>query len=105
MRYKCIKGRYNEDSVALYLLEPKTCKYILTIESPSLCDLINGPIDDNGIFIIEPHSDIKNEKISSLKTQFDDDNTGNHFEENVQKIEGSNDEESNDKNKLDKIEL
>lgn len=77
----------------------------MTIESPSLCDLINGPIDDNGIFIIEPHSDVKNEKMTLMKTQSDDDKTENHFEESVQKIEIPNDEVSNDKKKLGKIEL
>lgn len=37
----------------LYLSEPRTCKYVLTIKSPSLCELINGPIDEFGSFKVE----------------------------------------------------
>lgn len=104
VRYKCVKGRHNEDSVALYLLEPKTCKYILTIESPSLCEIINGPIDEYGIFNIKPRSDIPSEK---LKPQFDD---TQNYEENVQKKGTISDvdqesEKSDDSKKMGKIEL
>lgn len=106
MRYKCVKGRYNEDSVALYLLEPKTCKYILTIESPSLCEIINGPMDEYGIFNIKPRSTIPSEK---LKPQFED-NVQQHYEENVQKKDSITDidqetEKSDDSKKMGKIEL
>lgn len=36
------------DSISLYLLEPHTCDYILGIESPFLCQLLNH-IDENGL--------------------------------------------------------
>lgn len=62
MRYKCVEGRHNDESVALYLLEPKTCKYVLTVESAALCEIINGSINDYGIFA--PRQLDKNDEIN-----------------------------------------
>jgi hypothetical protein len=36
------------DSIALYLLEPQTCDYILGIESPFICLLLNN-VDEHGL--------------------------------------------------------
>lgn len=106
VRYKCVKGRYNGDTVALYLLEPKTCKYVLTIESPSLCELINGPMDEYGIFDLNSDFDNKN-KQSSSSAQVEHDA---HTKENVQKKDTNirveqDTKVSGDKKKIDKIEL
>jgi len=84
VRYKCVKGRHNEDSVALYLLEPKTCKYILTIESPSLCELINGPMDEYGLFTVKPRSYINSEKSSSSSKTESEDKVEKSVEDRVQ---------------------
>lgn len=110
VRYKCIKGRKNEESVVLYLLEPKTCKYILTIESPSLCELINGPMDEYGIFTIKPRSYINSDKSSSLsKIQFEDkveENVEEHIQvEDTAPLIKQDDEVSEDKKEIGKIEL
>lgn len=35
-------------SVSMYLLEPKTCQYILVVESPMVCPLINM-VDEDGL--------------------------------------------------------
>lgn len=90
------------------MLEPKTCKYILTIESPSLCELINGPMDEYGIFNIESNSDIKDEPSILLKPQTED-TTELHFEEDTQKTNTVSVEQetevTNDKKKMGKIEL
>lgn len=88
------------------MLEPKTCKYVLTIESPSLCKLINGPIDEYGIFIINPDSDIKNKgSSSSSKSELIDKmlNIDEHpqTESTIHYVEKNND----DKKKMNKIEL
>lgn len=110
VRYKCVKGRKNEESVALYLLEPKTCKYILTIESPLLCELINGPMDEYGIFSIKPRSYINSDKSSSSsKTQFEDE-TKQIVEDQVQvkdmaPLAEQDAEVSEDKKEINKIEL
>lgn len=95
--------------MALYLLEPKTCKYILTIESPSLCEIINGPMDEYGIFNIKPLSDTENIKTNNpFQTQMLD-KTEQYSEENKKKDTiPSIDQEtevSNDKKKIVKIEL
>ena len=49
LKCKFIAGG-SPDSVALYLLEPHTCDYVLGIESPFLCHLLNN-IDENGLII------------------------------------------------------
>jgi len=95
--------------VALYLLEPKTCKYILTIESPSLCEIINGPMDEYGMFNIKPLYDTENVKTNDpFQTQMLD-KTEQYSEENKKKDTiPSVDQEtevSNDKKKVVKIEL
>jgi len=105
-----VKGRYNEDSVALYLLEPKTCKYILTIESPSLCEIINGPMDEYGMFNINSLNDIENKKINTpFQTQVVD-KTEQNSDENMEKKDtipsvDHDTEVSDDKKKIVKIEL
>lgn len=92
--------------MALYLLEPKTCKYVLTIESPSLCELINGPMDEYGIFDLNSNFDNKNEQSSSsARVEHDV-----HLKENVQTKDTNTLTEqdtkvSDDKKKIDKIEL
>ncbi|XP_025413896.1 endoplasmic reticulum lectin 1 isoform X2 [Sipha flava] len=110
VRYKCVKGRYNEDSVALYLLEPKTCKYVLTIESPSLCEIINGPLDEYGIFNLKLRHGNKNEKIKITSEKEEEDKLKQHIEEHVLRKEvfhplEQEAEESDKKKKLSKIEL
>ncbi|XP_050431886.1 endoplasmic reticulum lectin 1 isoform X2 [Adelges cooleyi] len=57
VRFKCVNKRKLENQVAMYLMEPKTCKYILTVESLAICDFLvhadeNGmlrPLDKNEI--------------------------------------------------------
>jgi len=92
------------------LLEPKTCKYILTIESPSLCEIINGPMDEYGMFNTKPHYNIENEKISTpLQTQILD-KTEQYSEDSIKNkntvppVEEDT-EVSDDKKKVVKIEL
>ncbi|VVC39640.1 Hypothetical protein CINCED_3A018497 [Cinara cedri] len=102
VRYKCKIGQYNEDTVALYLYEPKTCKYVLTIESPSLCELINGPIDEYGLFKVK---DKKSDNI--LKYKFED-NTDPKLDDFTEKrtVDSTEKETENEENKkLSKIEL
>ncbi|VVC26705.1 Mannose-6-phosphate receptor binding domain,Glucosidase II beta subunit-like [Cinara cedri] len=67
VRYKCTVVSDSGDTVELYLFEPRTCKYVLTIKSPSLCELINGPIDEYGLFKVE---DKMIDNISPILFQF-----------------------------------
>ncbi|CAG2116286.1 unnamed protein product, partial [Medioppia subpectinata] len=48
VKMKCRNISGHPDSVALYLLEPKTCEYILGIESPIICQLLSSA-DENGL--------------------------------------------------------
>lgn len=83
------------------MLEPKTCKYVLTIESPVLCELINGPMDEHGIFIIKTDSDLKNEENSSSTQVGEND----HLQEHVQKTNIVAKQKTDNKKKTNKIEL
>lgn len=46
LRCKDVKG--HPDSVSLYLLEPRTCEYILGVESPIICNLLHN-LDEHGL--------------------------------------------------------
>lgn len=82
----------------------------MTIESSSLCELINGPIDEYGMFEIDPLYDSSDLKIVSppFQTQAID-KTKDNSEENIRKDTISPVEQetevSDDKKKIVKIEL
>lgn len=46
VKFRCIKNKSH--AISLYLLEPSTCEYLLAIESPWLCDLVQA-VDVNGL--------------------------------------------------------
>lgn len=48
VRLKCKVVKGTPDSVSLYLLEPRTCEYILGVESPIICSLIDN-VDEHGL--------------------------------------------------------
>lgn len=48
VKLKCKEISGHPNSVTLYLLEPKTCEYVLSVESPILCPLLES-VDDDGI--------------------------------------------------------
>ena len=47
VKLKCKKSD-SPSAVSLYLMEPKTCEYILGVESPIICDILPGA-DENGL--------------------------------------------------------
>jgi len=51
VKLKCRHIEGHPDSVALYLLEPKTCEYILGIESPIICHLLSS-VDEYGMMYL-----------------------------------------------------
>ena len=61
MKLKC-KRSDSPSTVSLYLLEPKTCEYVLGIESPLVCDIIHLA-DDDGLmdFGVEVFDDVARE--------------------------------------------
>ncbi|XP_053206119.1 endoplasmic reticulum lectin 1-like [Panonychus citri] len=48
VKLKCAFLGGDPESVSLYLIEPKSCEYILGVESPLICHLLST-IDENGI--------------------------------------------------------
>ncbi|XP_069117827.1 endoplasmic reticulum lectin 1-like [Argopecten irradians] len=48
VRLKCVPNPGQPHSVSIYLMEPKTCEYILGIESPLFCSILDRA-DENGI--------------------------------------------------------
>ncbi|XP_030024178.2 endoplasmic reticulum lectin 1 isoform X1 [Manduca sexta] len=48
VKLKCLENSSSPAQVSLYLLEPRTCHYILGVESPLICDIL--PLaDENGL--------------------------------------------------------
>lgn len=43
---KCLENAPSRSSVSLYLLEPKVCHYILGVESPLICDILDKVGED-----------------------------------------------------------
>ncbi|XP_013149234.1 PREDICTED: endoplasmic reticulum lectin 1 isoform X2 [Papilio polytes] len=56
VKLKCLENSSSPAQVSLYLLEPRTCHYILGVESPIICDILPFA-DENGL--------IKSTKIKS----------------------------------------
>jgi len=49
VKLKC-KAADSPSTVSLYLLEPKTCQYVLGVESPLVCDLLPHADPQTGLF-------------------------------------------------------
>jgi len=48
VKLKCLEKPSSPSSVSLYLLEPKYCEYILGVESPLICEILDKA-DENGL--------------------------------------------------------
>lgn len=60
VKLKCLENSSSPAQVSLYLLEPRTCHYILGVESPLICDIL--PLaDENGL--------IKSPKLNATKQE------------------------------------
>lgn len=46
VKLKCLENSSSPAQVSLYLLEPKTCEYILGVESPIICDILHLADED-----------------------------------------------------------
>lgn len=57
-------------SISLFLLEPKTCKYVLRVESPLICDILEYA-DENGLLSENFETDFAKLRIA-LHTEQDD---------------------------------
>ncbi|XP_052769716.1 endoplasmic reticulum lectin 1-like [Mya arenaria] len=48
VKLKCLKGSNQPHAVSIYLVEPQPCEYVLGVESPLFCDILDKA-DDNGL--------------------------------------------------------
>lgn len=48
VKLKCVENHMSPSSVSLFLLEPRTCEYILGVESPLICEILEYA-DENGL--------------------------------------------------------
>jgi endoplasmic reticulum lectin 1 len=60
VKLKCLETSSSPGAVALYLLEPKTCEYILGVESPLICNIL-AQADDNGLVSMPETDDLADE--------------------------------------------
>ncbi|GAB0089102.1 endoplasmic reticulum lectin 1 [Sergentomyia squamirostris] len=52
VKLKCLENATSKTFVSLYLLEPQTCQYILGVESPLICEILQKA-DNDGLIISE----------------------------------------------------
>ena len=55
VKLKCKKSE-SPSAVSIYLLEPKTCEYVLGVESPLVCDIL-ASADEYGLMKVSSKSD------------------------------------------------
>lgn len=55
VKLKCMLNVPSPSTVSMYLLEPKTCQYILVVESPLICDILKL-VDEDGL-VQKPEED------------------------------------------------
>lgn len=58
---KCLENAPSKSTVSLYLLEPKVCSYILGVESPLICEILDK-VDEDGL-VPMPEKDSKAEEV------------------------------------------
>ncbi|KAH0567142.1 endoplasmic reticulum lectin 1 isoform X1 [Cotesia glomerata] len=74
VRLKCVDVSGSPSSVSLFLLEPKTCEYILGVESPLICNILEH-VDENGLINESANFDfdsVKSTLVSPKKKQVED---------------------------------
>lgn len=45
---KCLENAQSQSAVSIYLLEPTTCNYVLGVESPLICNILDK-VDEDGL--------------------------------------------------------
>nr|XP_034827027.1 endoplasmic reticulum lectin 1 isoform X2 [Maniola hyperantus] len=74
VKLKCLENSSSPAQVSLYLLEPRTCHYILGVESPLICDILpladeNGLIKSNKSAITDQDTSVEGnaDEVSDIK--------------------------------------
>jgi len=63
VKLKCKKSE-SASAVSIYLLEPKTCEYVLGVESPLVCDIL-ASADEYGLMKVSSKADFTNPTANS----------------------------------------
>ncbi|CAH2991090.1 unnamed protein product [Chilo suppressalis] len=72
VKLKCFENSSSPAQVSLYLLEPRTCHYILGVESPLICDIL--PLaDENGLIKSPKPVLVKQDALVETELEDDDD--------------------------------
>lgn len=86
VQLKCLENSTSMSKVSLFLMEPKICHYILGVESPLICEIIEKA-DEDGLITRKSveSTDKTNDKSSSSSTSSSDSASENeiikdHFE-------------------------
>lgn len=71
VKLKCVENHTaSPSSVSLFLLEPKTCEYVLGVESPLICDILEYA-DENGLLSEKFEANFDKLKAASLHVEQD----------------------------------
>lgn len=62
---KCLENAPSRSSVSLYLLEPKVCNYILGVESPLICDILDK-VNEYGLVPQSEETKAENEEVEAI---------------------------------------
>lgn len=70
---KCLENAPSRSTVSLYLLEPQVCSYILGIESPIICDILDKVNEDGLVLKTEMPGDSIVEEVTIDHVRFQND--------------------------------
>ncbi|XP_041988243.1 endoplasmic reticulum lectin 1 isoform X2 [Aricia agestis] len=76
VKLKCVRNSSTPAQVSLYLLEPRTCHYILGVESPLICDILPH-VDEYGLVRTTKTEETETKEVSAdEETKAKDSNIG-----------------------------
>jgi endoplasmic reticulum lectin 1 len=82
VKLKCLENTSSSGAVALYLLEPRTCEYILGVESPLICNILSQA-DENGLVRMAEMDDADEVIVSSEDDEDSSHEVNNSFDNTI----------------------
>lgn len=67
VQLRCLENSTSKSKVSLFLMEPKTCHYILGVESQFLCDIVEAA-DEDGLIRLDTFKEMHDEEIITVET-------------------------------------
>lgn len=71
VQLKCVEDATSKSKVALFLREPKTCNYILGVESHFVCEIMHA-VDEDGLINIDAFKEVKDDTVFTTETTLKD---------------------------------